>query len=48
MTSPNGTTQAALELLASHQVGESFVKAIARAAERAGELGAMIEGGVKP
>ncbi len=48
VTSPNGTTQAALELLASHQVGESFVKAISRAAERAGELGAMIEGGVKP
>lgn len=42
VTSPNGTTQAALELMGAHGVGESISKAVLRAAERAGELGAAI------
>ncbi|MBJ6363582.1 pyrroline-5-carboxylate reductase [Paenibacillus sp. GCM10012307] len=47
VTSPNGTTQAAIELLNSHHVSEAIGKAIFRSAERAAELGAMIEGGSK-
>jgi len=43
VTSPNGTTQAALEVLEQHQVGDGVKRAIARAAERAAELGADIE-----
>jgi pyrroline-5-carboxylate reductase len=40
VTSPGGTTQAALELMESRQVGEIVVAAIRRAAERSRELGA--------
>lgn len=39
VTSPNGTTQAALELLERNRVGESVSQAVQRAAERAKELG---------
>lgn len=42
VTSPNGTTQAALELMANAAVGESITKAVLRSAERAGEIGAEI------
>jgi pyrroline-5-carboxylate reductase len=40
VTSPGGTTQAAIELMESKQVGENVVEAIRRAAERSRELGA--------
>ena len=40
VTSPNGTTQAAIEHLESQNVGESIVDAIAAAARRSRELGA--------
>ncbi|WP_127530698.1 pyrroline-5-carboxylate reductase [Paenibacillus kobensis] len=43
VTSPNGTTQAALETLDAHGFSEGVERAVARAAERAGELGADIE-----
>ncbi|GFN30708.1 pyrroline-5-carboxylate reductase [Paenibacillus xylaniclasticus] len=43
VTSPNGTTQAALETLDAYSFSEGIVRAVARAAERAGELGADIE-----
>ncbi len=43
VTSPNGTTQAALEIMAEHRFPETVVKAVRRAAERAGELGEAIE-----
>lgn len=43
VTSPNGTTQAALETLDAHQFSTGVERAVARAAERAGELGADIE-----
>jgi len=43
VTSPNGTTQAALETLDAHGFSEGIVKAVERAAERAAELGADIE-----
>jgi len=43
VTSPNGTTQAALETLDAHQFSIGVERAVARAAERAGELGADIE-----
>jgi len=39
VTSPNGTTQAALETLDKSRVQEALVKAVLRAAERARELG---------
>jgi pyrroline-5-carboxylate reductase len=39
VTSPNGTTQAAIEYLESHQVGESIQSAIAAAVRRSRELG---------
>jgi pyrroline-5-carboxylate reductase len=39
VTSPGGTTQAAIELLESKQMGEILVAAIRRAAERSRELG---------
>jgi pyrroline-5-carboxylate reductase len=40
VTSPGGTTQAAIELMESKQMGEILVAAIRRAAERSHELGA--------
>ncbi|WP_314002804.1 pyrroline-5-carboxylate reductase [uncultured Paenibacillus sp.] len=43
VTSPGGTTQAAVELLNDRQVSETLVRAVLRAAERAGELGAALE-----
>lgn len=43
VTSPNGTTQAALELMAENSFSETIIKAVKRSAERAGELGAAIE-----
>lgn len=43
VTSPNGTTQAAIETLDAHQFSTAIDRAVARAAERAGELGADIE-----
>ncbi|MWC28521.1 pyrroline-5-carboxylate reductase [Paenibacillus sp. MMS18-CY102] len=43
VTSPNGTTQAALETLDAHHFATGVERAVARAAERAGELGADIE-----
>ena len=39
VTSPGGTTQAAIELMESRQLGEILVAAIRRAAERSRELG---------
>jgi pyrroline-5-carboxylate reductase len=43
VTSPGGTTQAALELLDREGVAESVKRAVHRAAERARELGALLE-----
>lgn len=43
VTSPNGTTQAALELMAENYFSETIIKAVHRSAERAGELGEAIE-----
>ncbi|WP_308634466.1 pyrroline-5-carboxylate reductase [Paenibacillus silvisoli] len=43
VTSPNGTTQAAIEKLDANQFSQTLVSAIARAAERAAEMGAEIE-----
>ena len=40
VTSPGGTTQAAIELMESKQMGDILVAAIRRAAERSRELGA--------
>jgi pyrroline-5-carboxylate reductase len=42
VTSPNGTTQAAIEMLDNHQFAIGVTKAVLRAAERAGELGKAI------
>jgi len=39
VTSPGGTTQAAIEMMESEQIGEILVAAIRRAAERSRELG---------
>lgn len=46
VTSPNGTTQAALETLDHHGFPEAVTKAVLRAAERAGEMGAAISASV--
>lgn len=43
VTSPNGTTQAAIEKLDEYQFPQAVIRAVERAAERAGELGADIE-----
>lgn len=43
VTSPNGTTQAAIEKMAEFQLTETIIKGMCRSAERAGELGAAIE-----
>ncbi|CAH1196030.1 Pyrroline-5-carboxylate reductase [Paenibacillus plantiphilus] len=43
VTSPNGTTQAAIETLDEHNFSQAIVHAIDRAAKRAAELGADIE-----
>jgi pyrroline-5-carboxylate reductase len=42
VTSPGGTTQAAIETLDRHQFCEGIVRAVFRAAERAKEMGAAI------
>lgn len=42
VTSPNGTTQAALETLDRHDFSVGVTKAVLRSAERAGELGEAI------
>lgn len=42
VTSPNGTTQAALEMLDQHDFSTGVAKAVLRCAERAGELGDAI------
>jgi pyrroline-5-carboxylate reductase len=42
VTSPGGTTQAALELMSANGVSEHISNAVLRAAERAGELGKAI------
>ncbi|WP_168119108.1 pyrroline-5-carboxylate reductase [Paenibacillus sp. HB172176] len=47
VTSPNGTTQAALEEMAEGRFKETIVKAVRRSAERAGELGVAIEGSIQ-
>lgn len=46
VTSPNGTTQAALETLDRHGFPDAVTKAVLRAAERAGEMGAAISASV--
>lgn len=43
VTSPNGTTQAALEVMAQGEWAETLVRAVRRSSERAGEMGAAIE-----
>ncbi|MBW7474138.1 pyrroline-5-carboxylate reductase [Paenibacillus oenotherae] len=43
VTSPNGTTQAAIETLDEHHFSQAIVRAVDRAAKRAAELGAEIE-----
>ncbi|MDQ0058136.1 pyrroline-5-carboxylate reductase [Paenibacillus harenae] len=43
VTSPNGTTQAAIEMMAEFRLTETIIKGMRRSAERAGELGAAIE-----
>lgn len=43
VTSPNGTTEAALRLMEEADVGGHIVRAVLRAAERAAEMGAEIE-----
>lgn len=40
VTSPNGTTEAAVKLMEEHDVGRNIARAVLRAAERAGEIGA--------
>jgi pyrroline-5-carboxylate reductase len=47
VTSPNGTTQAALEVMAEHRFSDTIVKAVHRSAERAGELGEAIERSIR-
>ncbi|CAG7605251.1 Pyrroline-5-carboxylate reductase [Paenibacillus solanacearum] len=46
VTSPGGTTQAAIETLDSHGFAEGVAKAMVRCAERAGEMGAAISASV--
>ncbi|MCQ6560330.1 pyrroline-5-carboxylate reductase [Paenibacillus mendelii] len=43
VTSPNGSTQAAIETLDKHDFSNGIIRAVARAAERASEMGADIE-----
>lgn len=43
VTSPNGTTQAAIELMSEQGVHGSIIAGAKRSAERAGEIGAAIE-----
>ncbi|MFF2089964.1 pyrroline-5-carboxylate reductase [Paenibacillus sp. NPDC058174] len=43
VTSPNGTTQAAIETMAAGQLAETIIKGMLRSSERAAELGAEIE-----
>jgi pyrroline-5-carboxylate reductase len=43
VTSPNGTTQAAIELMTERGLRESIIAGAKRSAERAGEIGAAIE-----
>ncbi len=46
VTSPNGTTQAALELMAGRGFSETVTQAVLRSAERASEIGAAISDSV--
>lgn len=46
VTSPNGTTQAALELMAGRGFSEAVTQAVLRSAERASEIGATISDSV--
>ncbi|OUS77324.1 pyrroline-5-carboxylate reductase [Paenibacillus sp. MY03] len=43
VTSPNGTTQAAIELMTERGLQDSIIAGAKRSAERAGEIGAAIE-----
>ena len=47
VTSPNGTTQAALEKLDSYQFPEAVENAVLRCAERSGEIAQIIEASAK-
>lgn len=47
VTSPNGTTQAAIETLDAHHCREAIIQAVTRATLRAGELGQEIERSVE-
>jgi pyrroline-5-carboxylate reductase len=42
VTSPNGSTQAAIEALDGHQFSEGIVSAVFRSAQRAKEMGEQI------
>ncbi len=44
VTSPGGTTQAALEVMDAYRLAEGIERAVLRAAERAGEIGAELSG----
>ncbi|MHA6483942.1 pyrroline-5-carboxylate reductase [Paenibacillus sp. strain BS8-2] len=46
VTSPNGTTQAAIELMSERGMRESIIAGAKRSAERAGEIGSDIERGI--
>ncbi|MBH5317905.1 pyrroline-5-carboxylate reductase [Paenibacillus sp. GSMTC-2017] len=46
VTSPNGTTQAALELMAQGGLPEAIIKGMHRSATRAAEIGADMEGSI--
>ncbi|MFC4101011.1 pyrroline-5-carboxylate reductase [Paenibacillus xanthanilyticus] len=48
VTSPNGTTQAAIETMNQHEFTEGVIRAIKRASERAAEMGAEIERSALP
>lgn len=43
VTSPGGTTQAALGVMASYQLQEAIIQGVRRSAERAGELGQQLD-----
>ncbi|QAY66116.1 pyrroline-5-carboxylate reductase [Paenibacillus protaetiae] len=43
VTSPNGTTQAAIEVMAAGNLKETVMKGMLRSTERAGEIGAELE-----
>lgn len=47
VTSPNGTTQAAIELMTQNGLPEAIMKGMLRSSERAAEIGADIERSIK-